>query len=217
LDLSYNQLEGTLPENIGNVYYFYVNHNNLDGPIPLSYKEEYPFEAFYFDTTDICEPQDPDFQTWLSSITSLSSSEIPCESTPPTASFSSPIIDGVLMKPRANIVVNASDAGSGMKHVEFYAYYDGAWNLIGTDMDGSDGWSVLFPSYDISETSVSLKAVATDKHGNQTTIQMNDIPLSNTFSFGNGYESRGGEGEKEVEIPKTPYPPGPAPYPILPY
>ncbi|MGQ9627646.1 MAG: Ig-like domain-containing protein [Anaerolineae bacterium] len=59
---------------------------------------------------------------------------------------------GVLSSPKAGAFINrdlevetqASDAGSGVAKVVFYAGYDEAWHEIGVDEDGEDGWAALW-------------------------------------------------------------------------
>ncbi len=72
------------------------------------------------------------------------------DSTPPFVSFGYPIspwIPGAAF----DVTALASDAGSGIGLVDFYwhnpDWLNGAWELLGSDSDGSDGWSL---PYDLS-------------------------------------------------------------------
>lgn len=72
------------------------------------------------------------------------------DTTPPAMSIAYPIntwIPGAVF----DVTALASDAGSGIAQVDFYwhnpDWLNGAWELLGSDTDGSDGWSL---SYDLS-------------------------------------------------------------------
>ena len=118
------------------------------------------------------------------------------DSMPLTVSFLAPVAGGSLMQPRALLVVDASDF-SGISKVEFWGRVLGSWTLLGTDADGSDGWQAQWATYDIDAASVDVKAVAYDRCGNQTPVQLNGVALTQTHAFGNGFETRGG-GEAEI-------------------
>lgn len=82
LSLFRNALNGFLPSNVGNLsalkrFYVYDNQN-LTGPLPASLTA-LALDAFYFQNTQLCEPQDSTFQTWLSNIHFLGRTNIPCE------------------------------------------------------------------------------------------------------------------------------------------
>ena len=106
LNLGYNQLSGSIPKELGNISSLrslYLNNNqisgplphelgrlthlqslflrdstNLSGPLPLSLMNLSLIE-FYFQNTNLCEPQNPDFQLWLDGIPYKNSSGIRCQ------------------------------------------------------------------------------------------------------------------------------------------
>lgn len=113
------------------------------------------------------------------------------EVVPPMISFLAPVAGGSLMQPRALLAVEASDP-SGISKVEFWGRDQGTWTLLGMDTDGSDGWQYQWATNDIDAPVVDVKAVAYDRCSNQTPAQLNGITLTQTHTFGNGYETRGG-------------------------
>ncbi len=81
LNLRNNQLSGALPDNLGNLRlleWLYVSQNNFDGALPVSLAALSHLDTLYFRETNLCEPLQPDFQMWLTGITSLGRSDIPC-------------------------------------------------------------------------------------------------------------------------------------------
>lgn len=206
LNLSANQLSGELPAGLANIpglTYLQVNDNNFTGPIPAEYIDLY-LQTFYFDNTGICEPDGPEMQTWLAGITDLHSTGMICDLTPPTASFLVPLAGGQVMQPRAMLVADANDLGSGMKQVEFYAKLDGVWTLLHTDTNGDDGWQFVWPTYDITQDTVDVKLVATDMKDNQTVVQLDGLIVSGILTTTGGYQARGGRGDVEETTPETP-------------
>jgi murein DD-endopeptidase MepM/ murein hydrolase activator NlpD len=67
---------------------------------------------------------------------------------PPDATLIAPTSGVFLPNGVQTISISASDAGSGVSHVEFYWHSGdwqyGEWTLLGADWDGSDGWSYPF-------------------------------------------------------------------------
>lgn len=71
LRLDRNNLTGYLPVELGNLsklVTFYVGNNSLTGSIPLSYTNLTVLNDFSFNATNICEPDDTEFQTWKSTV-----------------------------------------------------------------------------------------------------------------------------------------------------
>jgi hypothetical protein len=72
----------------------------------------------------------------------------------PTASFTSPASGGYLANLNT-LRVSASDAGSGISRVVFTYHgpdwMGGKWETLGTDVDGSDGWSYPFDASALGE------------------------------------------------------------------
>ncbi|MCK5521943.1 MAG: leucine-rich repeat domain-containing protein [Thiomargarita sp.] len=73
LSLSDNKLTGNLPSELGNLTNLVslkLDKNlQLTGPLPSNLSN---LNTFYFNSTDLCEPIDISFQTWLSNITNIS-------------------------------------------------------------------------------------------------------------------------------------------------
>ena len=81
LCLRYNQLSGYIPSEFGTlteVRSLYLDYNPLTGPLPETLMNLTKLGQFYFNETHLCEPADPTFQSWLSSIPSLSKTGVTC-------------------------------------------------------------------------------------------------------------------------------------------
>lgn len=91
LYLHNNQLVGGLPQGIGaleELEGIIVNDNLFSGPLPQTFKN-LRLDTFYFYNTQLCEPPDDLFQSWLSNIYSVLSSGITC-----TTSLYAPFYNG---------------------------------------------------------------------------------------------------------------------------
>lgn len=80
-----NNLTGELPSELGDIAFLqalFVNGNDLSGSLPHSLTQ-LSLSFFWFDDTDLCEPQDEAFQAWLATIDNLQRSGIVCPD-PPT-------------------------------------------------------------------------------------------------------------------------------------
>jgi hypothetical protein len=78
------------------------------------------------------------------------------DDTAPQAVFISPV-SGSYLEDHQNFTlsVNADDQNSGISHVEFL-YHSGdwmnsGWQIIGSDLDGSDGWEITFDTTALAE------------------------------------------------------------------
>ena len=74
LDLSDNRLTGALPPELGGIRFLKslrVNNTDLSGRIPLELTN-LSLEVFTWDGTDLCAPDDEEFQEWLKSIPTTS-------------------------------------------------------------------------------------------------------------------------------------------------
>lgn len=82
LSMAANQLSGNIPEEIGslaNLKYLYLHSNQqLTGSLPQSFTNLNNLEWFYFNNTNLCEPPDMAFQTWLASIPHLQRTSVIC-------------------------------------------------------------------------------------------------------------------------------------------
>ena len=80
LSLEQNQLSGSVPPNFGrlaNLHYLTLNNNPLSGPLPTELMS-LPLDTFYFQNTDLCEPRDAAFRSWLASIPTLGRTGVRC-------------------------------------------------------------------------------------------------------------------------------------------
>ena len=65
-----NELTGPLPASLGNLtdlYRLWVNINDLSGPLPRTLTG-LTLGLFYWRNTDLCSPQDDEFQNWLETV-----------------------------------------------------------------------------------------------------------------------------------------------------
>jgi hypothetical protein len=93
----------------------------------------------------------------------------------PTVSFIWPQTGGVLPDAVFNVIANVSDMADGVHRVEFYwhnqEWQSGVWEQIGTDWDGSNGWSATFdPSGQPEGQGAAIYATAYDRAGNTTSL-----------------------------------------------
>lgn len=87
LYLSDNQLSGTVPTQLSDlprIEQIYLHNNQLGGALPESLTKLH-LTHFTFAGTNLCEPSDPAFQTWLVGIPNLSRTGILCPTPTPTS------------------------------------------------------------------------------------------------------------------------------------
>jgi len=87
LYLQKNQLTGSVPSELSGLVsakelHFHVN--GLSGPFPLALSSLTNLDILDFRFTKICEPTDSAFETWLSTITTVSGTALPCPDEPAT-------------------------------------------------------------------------------------------------------------------------------------
>jgi len=83
LYLRSNRLSGGVPADLGklaNLTTLYLEDNPLRGSLPRSLVQ-LPLAQFHFDSTQLCEPGDAAFQSWLAHIGDLKRSGATCSST----------------------------------------------------------------------------------------------------------------------------------------
>ena len=82
LSLYNNQLSGDIPPELGNLTdlrgLYLHNNSQLSGALPHSLTNLTKLDGFYFYNTDLCEPDDAEFQAWLASISNLQSTGVTC-------------------------------------------------------------------------------------------------------------------------------------------
>lgn len=123
LDLSHNQLTGTLPPNLAagaRLAFLDISHNPLTGSIPLSFIQtnEGRLGTFYFDQTNLCEPSNPAFVEWINRLNVRSTGVIcPLDDTPPVCGTLTVVTNAGGQS--IAIEVSPSDAESGIASLTF--------------------------------------------------------------------------------------------------
>ncbi len=122
LKLAGNDLEGTLPADIGrtdiSTLQFTLNPR-LTGPIPDSYILLNHVDVFHYFGTDICTPADPDIQNWLDNIQSVFDSNIDCVE---AYTISGRVVDILLGEPLLNNI-NVTAGGIYSDTTDAQGYY----------------------------------------------------------------------------------------------
>jgi hypothetical protein len=111
---------------------------------------------------------------------------------PISASFVAPYPGGTVMIPRSNLIVAASSPAGDIVRVSYSAYYNASWHSLYTDTNASDGWAYLWPTYNLSEQMINVRAEIEDSVGNVEVIQLDSINLSSSHIIGGIYSSRQG-------------------------
>lgn len=82
--LSSNLFEGEVPESFGNLTELNTlsigSNQGLSGPLPTSLVNLENLDAFFFSSTNLCEPPDEAFQMWLDSVATVNSTGVVCTS-----------------------------------------------------------------------------------------------------------------------------------------
>lgn len=105
-----------LPPEIGdleNLLWFTIQGNPLSGPLPRELMQLETLDLFSYYDTDLCEPPDSIFQTWLQSIPNLGSNGIRCDTTlgsnyPDGALGSNFEFEGTMFEPKTMASVKAN-------------------------------------------------------------------------------------------------------------
>lgn len=101
----------------------------------------------------------------------------PSDTTPPTGDLTAPA-DGTVVQKSVTIKGNASDAGSGVDRVEFWAKYDGAWHTISTDT--SAPYEYTWDMSKIANQEIVLRLDIYDKAGNTASSSTRTIIKKDT-------------------------------------
>jgi uncharacterized protein YjiK len=118
---------------------------------------------------------------------------LPSSDAPPSVSITSPE-DGSTVSGTVTVQADAAD-DNGVVQVQFF---DGGVS-IGTDINGSDDWSVAWDTTSASDGSHVLTAVATDTAGNATTSAPVQVTVDNSTLLVLTQEVPVGASEDDVE------------------
>ncbi len=104
---------------------------------------------------------------------------------PPTASISWPASNTYLPDTNMTITAQVSDVNNGVNRVEFYwhptDWLVGTWKYLGTDWDGSNGWSIPFsPTGEKEGNQAAFYIHAYDMAGNWTSAATWNIGIDKT-------------------------------------
>ena len=80
LDLGHNNFTGTLPQELGELTrlrLLSIPDNSFEGTLPMSLMNLH-IGDFHFESTELCEPDDPAFQEWLDTIYDLGRTGVLC-------------------------------------------------------------------------------------------------------------------------------------------
>jgi glutamyl endopeptidase len=94
------------------------------------------------------------------------------DTSPPDVEVVSPAEASYLTSDSVTIYANISDSQSGVSGAQFFAGYDDGsgwdWDYVGSDTDGSDGWSTQWDASGVSDqTELGFYALAWDNADNQ--------------------------------------------------
>jgi hypothetical protein len=89
------------------------------------------------------------------------------DTTPPAGRITSPSNNTTITTCPLQIVAEASDTGSGVAWVRFWADYDSQGHEITTDTSGGDGWTATWDCAQVSNQQIRLTTWMADRAGNQ--------------------------------------------------
>jgi murein DD-endopeptidase MepM/ murein hydrolase activator NlpD len=106
----------------------------------------------------------------------------------PSAQFVYPASGSLLPETQFKISISASDASSGISHVEFFwhstDWQNSDWEKIGEDWDGKDGWSIPMDLSNLPyEKGLAAYAKIYDWAGNETNIGAWNLTKSFSLFF----------------------------------
>ncbi|MGB0383616.1 MAG: clostripain-related cysteine peptidase [Ardenticatenaceae bacterium] len=108
--LTANELSGTIPPELGNLANLTVlnlHTNQLSGSIPLAFTNLNSLSTFYFHQTNLCEPNTTAFQSWLSGVGDVSSTNVTCAPRLVALTPNSAVANAG----NVPVIINASDLG----------------------------------------------------------------------------------------------------------
>ncbi|GAP05175.1 periplasmic component of the Tol biopolymer transport system [Anaerolinea thermolimosa] len=110
------------------------------------------------------------------------------DKTAPSISISSPSGGTIDADKQISIITTASDNGSGIARVRFFAGYDdgtnGYWHEIGTDTNGSDGWGLNWNAASLPDGKVvDIYVSVYDVAGNMGSAGVYAITLGNPQKY----------------------------------
>jgi hypothetical protein len=82
-------LTGGVPSELGNMTVLadlYIDHNPLSGSLPVVL-DKLKLYYFYFNNTNLCKPNNPEFLTWLGKILNMRGTDEICGSQTPYKIF----------------------------------------------------------------------------------------------------------------------------------
>ncbi len=82
LGLDYNQLSGSIPAELGNLtnlLNLYLNNNQLSGPLPQEFTNLTSLSYLYYNLTNLCAPDNVAFQNWMAGVTYKGTTTLYCE------------------------------------------------------------------------------------------------------------------------------------------
>lgn len=126
----------------------------------------------------------------------------------PIAAILTPVENGNVVRPRANISVDAVDLESGVTRVYFFGWYDNGsgvydWYYLGEDVDGQDGWQWTWNLLPVVSPDVSTYIYAEDRVGNFGFDIVSGVYLSDTQTTDGGFAMRENERLEPAVIPES--------------
>ena len=90
------------------------------------------------------------------------------------AQVSTPWIGTTINGSTILLEAHAYDPCDGIRQVAFYVFYNSQWHNVGTDTDGTDGWSIYWDASQVADQVIQVKAFAGDMAGNGVETPIND-------------------------------------------